>query len=130
MARETTPDGPQHFGIEAEIERLLRCPACGSKAVRPVLGSYGLLGLKALGEFGSPKEVQCRHCGEQWFRAPMREIRREAQRRIDARYDQVDVENERLRRQLADYLATNPTSSAPSPADARPGREDADPRAT
>jgi hypothetical protein len=60
----------------------------------------------------------------------MRELRREAQRRIDARYDQVDLENERLRRQLADYLATNPTAGAPSPADARPGHEDADPRAT
>jgi hypothetical protein len=38
----------------------------------------------------------------------MRELRREAQRRIDARYDQVDIENERLKQQLASYLEANP----------------------
>jgi NAD-dependent SIR2 family protein deacetylase len=118
MAQGTGPEGPERYGVEAEIERLLRCPACGSDAVRPVLGSYGLLGLKALGEFGSPKEVQCRRCGEQWARAPMRELRREAQRRIDARYDQVDIENERLKQQLASYLAANPRPTAATDAEA------------
>lgn len=138
MARETTPDGPQHYGVEAEIERLLRCPACGSNAVRPVLGGYGLLGLKAIGEFGSPKDVQCQRCGEQWARAPMRELRREAQRRIDARYDQVDVENERLRQQLAAYLAANPVEGPAAPAEPQSEppsepqseRDEADPQAT
>jgi hypothetical protein len=108
MAEETTPAGPERFGVDAEIERLLRCPNCGSSSVRSVAGGYGLLGLKAIGEFGGPKDVQCRHCGEQWARPPMRELRREAQRRIDARYDQVDVENERLKQQLDAYLAANP----------------------
>jgi trans-2-enoyl-CoA reductase len=35
----------------------------------------------------------------------MRELRREAQRRIDERYAALDGENERLRQQLADYVA-------------------------
>jgi hypothetical protein len=53
----------------------------------------------------------------------MRELRREAQRRIDARYAAVDVENERLRRQLADFLEANPPSTAASPPPPAPADE-------
>ena len=102
--RREEPEKPASYGVEAEMERLLRCPECGSAAVRPVrqsLGSYGFFGFKALGDLGSPREVSCRGCGATWMRPPMRELRREAERRIEERYDRVDVENERLRRELA-----------------------------
>jgi hypothetical protein len=66
---------------------------------------YGIMGFKAIADFGAPKHVQCRNCGHQWDRPPLRELRREAERRIDERYAALDVENERLRRQLADYVA-------------------------
>jgi hypothetical protein len=62
------------------------------------------MGFKAIAEFSSAKHVQCRNCGHEWDRPPVRELRREAERRIDERYAALDVENERLRRQLADYL--------------------------
>lgn len=110
--RDPAPEEPTKFGIDAEIERLLRCPECGSSAVRPVLGGYGFFGLKALGDFGSPRDVRCQGCGAQWARAPMRELRREAQRRIDERYDALDVENERLRSQLSAFLDANPPTVA------------------
>lgn len=90
------------YGVDAEIEKLLRCPECGSAKVRPVAGGYGFFGFKAIGDFGSPKEVCCRACQAVWLRPPMRDLRREAERRISARYDQFHVENERLRRELAE----------------------------
>jgi DNA-directed RNA polymerase subunit RPC12/RpoP len=100
---------PARYGVEAEIERLMRCPECGSRRVRQVRegigGGYGIMGFKAIAEFSSAKHVQCRNCGHEWDRPPVRELRREAERRIDERYAALDVENERLRRQLADYLA-------------------------
>jgi DNA-directed RNA polymerase subunit RPC12/RpoP len=122
------PDGKRsgtgkadRYGVEAELDRLLRCPECGGGTVRPVHNGYGLLGLRALGEFGSPRDVKCRTCGHEWTRAPMREMRREAQRRIDERYDAADVTNDRLRRELAAFLEANPpTASRPRPS-AAPG---------
>jgi hypothetical protein len=91
---------PEKYGVDAELERLLRCPECGSTSVRPGGGSYGLLGLRVLGEYGAPREVVCRRCQHTWLRPPMRDLRREAQRRIDERYDELDEENLRLRREL------------------------------
>jgi DNA-directed RNA polymerase subunit RPC12/RpoP len=100
---------PASYGVEAEIERLMCCPECGSSRVRQVRegigGGYGIMGFKAIAEFGATKHVRCRNCGHQWERPPLRELRREAERRVDERYAALDVENERLRRQLADYLA-------------------------
>jgi ribosomal protein S27E len=91
---------PERYGVDAELERLLRCPECGSTSVRSGGGSYGLLGLRVLGEYGAPREVVCRRCATTWLRPPMRDLRREAQRRIDERYDQLDEENLRLRQEL------------------------------
>jgi hypothetical protein len=91
---------PEKYGVDAELERLLRCPECESTSVRPVGGSYGLLGLRVLGEYGAPRDVVCRRCNTTWLRPPMRDLRREARRRIDERYDELDVENLRLRREL------------------------------
>jgi hypothetical protein len=91
---------PEKYGVDAELERLLRCPECGSTSVRPAGGSYGLLGLRVLGEWGSPRDVVCRRCQNTWLRPPMRDLRREAQRRIDERYNELDEENLRLQREL------------------------------
>lgn len=106
--RSSGPDGTsgadgrtEAYGIDAEIEKLLRCPECGSSEVRPVAGGYGFFGFKAIGDFGAPKDVCCRSCQAVWLRPPMRDLRREAERRISLRYDQFHVENERLRRELA-----------------------------
>jgi DNA-directed RNA polymerase subunit RPC12/RpoP len=100
---------PLAYGVEAEIERLMRCPECSSSRVRQVRegfgGGYGFFGFKAIGDLGAVKQVHCRNCGHEWQRPPMRELRQEAERRIDERYAAVDVENERLRRQLEDYVA-------------------------
>lgn len=90
------------YGVDAEIEKLLRCPECDSATVRPVAGGYGFFGFKAIGDFGSPKEVSCGDCRAVWLRPPMRDLRREAERRIAVRYDRFHVENERLRRELAE----------------------------
>lgn len=129
---------PAIYGVEAEIERLMRCPECGSKRVSQVRegfgGGYGFFGFKAIGDFGAPKQVQCRNCGHEWLRPPMRELRREAERRIDERYDALDVENERLRRQLANYVAyqqdidrglLSPPAEDPQPAAEPDGEPDA-----
>jgi hypothetical protein len=93
----------ESYGAEAELERLLRCPECGSAAVKPVrqsVGAYGFFGFKALGDLGSPRLVHCSGCGAEWMRAPMRELRREAERRIDERYDRFEAENRRLQQEL------------------------------
>lgn len=103
------PARPERYGVDAEIERLLRCPECGSSKVKPVLGSYGFFGLRVLGEFGTPREVACRHCGAHWARPPMRELRREAERRIGARYDEFVAENLRLQEELDRIRMTPPT---------------------
>jgi hypothetical protein len=98
----------ESYGVEAELERLLACPECGSrkvKVVRESVGGYGFFGFKAITDAGAPRLVHCSNCGHEWMRPPIKELRREAERRIDERYDQVDVENQRLRRQLENYLA-------------------------
>jgi DNA-directed RNA polymerase subunit RPC12/RpoP len=109
MAKRSRPAGrpveqsagrPERYGVDAEIERLLRCPECGSSKARPVLGSYGFFGLRAIGEFGASREIACRACGHHWVRPPMRELRREAERRVDARYDEFVAENLRLQEEL------------------------------
>jgi hypothetical protein len=94
----------QSYGVEAELERLLSCPECGSDRVKPTresIGSYGFFGFKAIGDLGSPRQVFCRRCGHEWVRPPLRELRREAERRIDERYEQFEVENQRLLQELA-----------------------------
>jgi DNA-directed RNA polymerase subunit RPC12/RpoP len=107
--RENETDQAVTYGVEAELERLMRCPECSSDRVHQVRekigGGYGFFGFKAIGDMGAPKQVQCRNCGHQWLRAPMKELRQEAERRIDERYAALDGENERLRRQLAEYLS-------------------------
>ena len=108
------------YGVDAELERLLSCPECGSRRVRPTKrssGSYGFFGFKAIGDLGSPREVHCLNCGAEWVRAPVRELRKEAERRIDERYARFEQENQRLLRELArDRLTGASTDKDEGPA--------------
>jgi hypothetical protein len=79
------------------------------------MSSYGFFGFKAIGESSSPREVICRSCGTTWVRASIKELRREAERRIDERYQIVEAENERLRAELAGLTKPAPTEPAPPP---------------
>src|SRR4051794_23443617 len=116
---EQQPAKPS-YGVEAELERLLSCPECGSNRVKPTresIGSYGFFGFKAIGDLGSPRQVFCRRCGHEWVRPPLREPRREAGRRIDERYERFEGGNQRLFQELA----RGPPSRAGAPAGGGPG---------
>jgi DNA-directed RNA polymerase subunit RPC12/RpoP len=111
---------PEKYGVDAELERLLACPECGSAKVRPTrqsMGSYGFFGFKAIGDLSSSREVSCHSCGAQWVRPSIRELRREAERRIDERYERFEAENQRLLSELArDRLTPTTTSGEEEPA--------------
>jgi hypothetical protein len=113
---------PARYGVDAEIERMLRCPNCGSASVRATrqsMSSYGFFGFKAIGDLSSAREVVCRNCATEWVRPPLREIRREAERRINERYDLVEVENQRLRDELAGLTRPEfPEASVPEDGEA------------
>lgn len=78
-------------------ELVVRCPACNSDdtraAARP--SQYGLLGLVP-----SERRMRCRHCGNEWTRASMGGLAREAAQRLDRRFVQAEAENARLREEL------------------------------
>ena len=108
--KPTSPPPPERYGVEAELERLMSCPECGSRRVRPnrsTTGGYGFFGFKAIGDLSSTKDVVCRNCGHEWLRPPIKELRIEAERRVDERYERFAAENARLLAELEQDRATN-----------------------
>jgi len=107
--RASAPARPR-YGVEAELDRLLSCPECGSNRARPNVsqaGGYGFFGFKAIGDLTVPRDVACRNCGHEWVRPPLRELRAEAERRIGERYDRFAEENRRLLDELERDKRTN-----------------------
>lgn len=122
----------ERYGVEAELDRLLACPECGSSRVRAnknATGGYGFFGFKAIGDLTAPRQVICRNCAAEWLRPPLRELRAEAQRRIDERYDRFTIENQRLLEELERDRRTNFAPPEPQP-DPGPAAETAAPTAS
>lgn len=78
-------------------ELVVRCPACNSDDVRPSARpcEYGLLGLVP-----SERRMRCRQCGNEWTRASMGALAREAAQRLERRFVKAEAENARLREGL------------------------------
>src|SRR4051794_35013804 len=88
----------------------MSCPECGSRRVRPnrsTTGGYGFFGFKAIGDLSTPRDVVCQDCGAEWLRPSIKELRQEAERRIDERYERFAAENERLLAELERNRLTN-----------------------
>jgi hypothetical protein len=116
MANRRTRAQSERFGVEAELDRLLSCPECGSSRVRPrsstTTGGYGFFGFKAISDLSASQDVECRSCGASWLRPPIKELRLEAERRIDERYERFEAENRRL---LAELERDRLSEFAPAP---------------
>ncbi len=123
--KRTNGSARERYGVEAELERLLSCPECGSARVRPTRAAttgYGVFGFKAIGDMSSPRQVVCRSCGAEWLRPPIRELRLEAERRIDERSERFSAENRRLlaeleRDRLNNFAPVEDPLAQPSTAD-------------
>src|SRR3954447_15743653 len=88
----------------------MSCPECGSRRVRPnrsTTGGYGFFGFKAIGDLSTPRDVVCQNCGAEWLRPPIKELRVEAERRFDERYERFSAENRRLLAELERDRLTN-----------------------
>ena len=91
---------------ESELERLLRCPSCGSDEVHVLVRESGLsapldiFGFGAMGTANAPKEVRCDDCGHRWVRPSMSALQELADRNLARRFEELEARAEQLRRQL------------------------------